>query len=321
MPRKLRLQYPGAIYHIMSEGNRGRVIARDDRDRETFLRALGDACAKTGWQVHAWCLAPQHFHLVVETPQPNLADGMKWFMGAYTLGFNRRHKVSGPLFRGRYKSLFVEGSADGNLRRVCDYTHLTPARAGLLKPRQPLSKYRWSSFGEYLRAPGERPGWLRVDRLLREHGISQDNAAGRREFERRMEWGRTSEKPSGGKLIERGWYVGSKAFREELLARMKKLARAERLGETARGLAEKTAERIVRAELRRLGWTNVTLRKRRKGDPAKVKLAKRLRKETTMTLTQIAQRLKMGTTTYLFHLLYWDGKEKPQARGRRAGKG
>src|SRR6184192_1365000 len=132
MARKLRVQYPGAIYHLMNRGDRREDIFYDDQDRQRFLATLDQACQKTGWQVHAFCLMANHFHLVVETPQANLVAGMKWFLGTYTSCFNRRHKLSGHLFCGRYKSLIVEGSGNGYLKIVCDYVHLNPVRAKLL---------------------------------------------------------------------------------------------------------------------------------------------------------------------------------------------
>lgn len=92
----------------MSRGDRREEIFRDDLDRKSFLQALGAACEKTGWQVHAYCLMGNHFHLVVETPRANLVEGMKWLLGTYTMRFNRRHKLSGHLFAGRYKSLLVD---------------------------------------------------------------------------------------------------------------------------------------------------------------------------------------------------------------------
>ena len=118
MPRKLRLEYEGAIYHVMNRGDRREDIFLDDRDREGFLKALGETCRKTDWQVHAYCLMGNHFHLVVETPQGNLSAGMQWFLGTYTSRFNRRHKLFGHLFSGRYKALIVDGSGDGYLRTV-----------------------------------------------------------------------------------------------------------------------------------------------------------------------------------------------------------
>jgi REP element-mobilizing transposase RayT len=153
------------------------LVFLDDEDRQRFLITLGEACAKTGWQVHALCLMPNHFHLVVETPQPNLVAGMKWLLGTYTSRFNRRHKLFGHLFSGRYKALIVDGSGTGYLKTVCDYVHLNPARGKLLTPEQPLSEYRWSSWPEYLKSPAKRWPWLRVNRLL---GGIPDSAGQRR---------------------------------------------------------------------------------------------------------------------------------------------
>src|SRR3989442_15423069 len=108
-----------------------------------------------------------HFNLVVKRPGPNLVEGMKWFLVTYTSRLNRRHKLFGHLFSGRYKSLIVDGSGSGYLRAVCEYVHLNPVRAKLVTREQPLREYRWSSFGEYLKAPSHRPAWLRVDRVLK----------------------------------------------------------------------------------------------------------------------------------------------------------
>ena len=84
MARKVRIQYPGAIYHVMNRGDRREAIFEDDEDRERLLETLTQVCQKTGWQVHAYCLMRNHFHLVIETPQPNLVVGMKWLLGTYT---------------------------------------------------------------------------------------------------------------------------------------------------------------------------------------------------------------------------------------------
>src|SRR6266481_2379458 len=141
MARRLRVEYAGGIYHVMNRGDRREPIFRDDRDRERFIETLGEACRKTGWEVQAWCLMNNHFHLVIETPQANLVAGMKWFLGTYTSRYNRRHKEFGHLFSGRYKALVVDGSGNGYLKTVCDYVHLNPARAKLLKLEQPLRDY------------------------------------------------------------------------------------------------------------------------------------------------------------------------------------
>ena len=303
MPRKLRLEYEGAIYHVMNRGDRREPIFKDDADRKFFLDTLAECCGKTDWQVHAFCLMPNHFHLVVETPKANLVAGMKWFLGTYTGRFNRRHKLFGHLFSGRYKSLIVDGSGNGYLRTVCDYVHLNPVRAKLLAAGQLLRSYRWSSYPLYLVSPSKRPGWLRVDRLLGEMGIPKDSKAGRREFERRMAQRLEQEKPGQYKLLRRGWCFGDKGFRKELLAQM-----VERVGESHYGAerqesGEEKAERIVTAELKHRKWAEADLVKQRKGDPEKVKIALRLRRESIMTLKWIAQRLHMGSWTHVSNCL------------------
>src|SRR5436305_9530096 len=95
-----------------------------------------------------------HFHLVVETPQGDLVPGMKWFLGVYTARYNRRHKLFGHVFSGRYKSLIVDGSGNGYLKTVCDYTHLNPVRAALLPHEAALATFPWSSYPLYLKPRG-----------------------------------------------------------------------------------------------------------------------------------------------------------------------
>ncbi len=314
MARKLRVQYEGAIYHVMNRGDHREDIFRTEKDRELFLETLGQTCAKTDWQIHSWCLMRNHFHLVIETPKANLVDGMKWFLGTYTSRFNRRYQLFGHLFSGRYKALFVDGSGNGYLKTVCDYVHLNPARAKLLSARQTLSAYRWSSYGEYLKEPSRRWRWLRVDRLLGEHGIPKDSVAGRQEFENRMELRREAEDGQEFRGILRGWCLGGETFRKELLAQISEKRGAEHYGQEVRESAEEKADRIVKEELEKLGWQEADLIRRRKGDPEKLGIALRLRQETTMTLAWTAQRLKMGTKTHLSHLLYWRGKERKRTK-------
>ena len=298
MARKLRVQYPGAIYHVMNRGDRREPIFKDDADRELFLQTLGETCGKTNWQVHAFCLMPNHFHLVVETPRANLVAGMKWFLGTYTSRFNRRHQLFGHLFSGRYKSLVVDGSGNGYLRTVCDYVHLNPVRAKLLGVEEPLRSYRWSSLGEYLKAPGRRWTWLRVDRLLGELHIPRDSTAGRRQFETMMEERREQATHSAEwKAVRRGWFLGDAQFRKELLAQMHENFGAHHGGEEREESCQVCAERLLETELRRLGWTKEHLAKRRKGDVQKARVARRLREETTMTLGWIAERLAMGSAS------------------------
>jgi len=303
MARKLRIEYPGAIYHLMNCGDRREAIFHDDRDRELFLATLAEACAKADWQVHAYCLMRNHFHLVVETPQGNLVAGMKWFLGTYTARFNRRHKLFGHLFSGRYKSLVVDAASPGYLRTVCQYVHLNPVRAKLLRAKKPLRAYRWSSYPAYLERPGRRAPWLRVERVLGEMGIPKDSAAGRQQFERVMEERRAQDSADDYGRIRRGWCWGDEAFRKELLAQVEEKRGASHYGAELQESATEKAERLAREGLQKLGWTEADLAARKKGDRAKVKLAVKLRAETTMTLKWIAARLQMGTGASLSNRL------------------
>jgi putative transposase len=242
---------------------------------------------------------------VVETPQGNLVAGMKWFLGTCSGRFNRRHQVFGHLFSGRYKALIVDGSGTGYLKTVCDYVHLNPARAKVLKGDEALRSYRWSSWPEYLKSPARRWPWLQVDRLLGEMGIPKDSAAGRRRLEEAVEARRGAGEGGDYKQIRRGWFLGGDALKQELLAQVSGRRGDCHDGDELRESAEARAERMVAEELKRRGWEARTLAARRKGDPQKVAIAQRLRKQTTLTLGWITERLGMGTKSHLAHLLYW----------------
>ena len=230
-------------------------------------------------------------------------------LGTYTSRFNRRHKLFGHLFSGRYKALVVDGSGNGYLKTVCDYVHLNPVRAKLLRSEEPLRAFRWSSFAEYLKAPARRPPWLRVDRLLGEMGIAQDTSAGRRQFELRMEERRTQETGRDWRAIRRGWCLGDEGFRQELLLQIDGRMGEHHYGEERRESAEEKAQRLVAEGLRKARWTEADLWRRRKSDPVKIGLAAQLRRETTMTLKWIAERLQMGAWTHLNKRLYEHRKE------------
>jgi putative transposase len=303
MPRPLRVEYAGAIYHVVNRGDHREPIVHDDQDRRRFWETLGEACRKTQWEVLAVCLMPNHFHLVVETPQPNLVAGMKWFLGTYTARFNRRHRQFGHLFSGRYKALLVDGASPGYLRSVCDYVHLNPARAHLLAADQPLDAYRWSSYPEYLRARRQRPEWLRVERLLAEYGVAKDDTAGRRRFAAAVEQRRAAETGADWQKLRRGWLHGTAEFRERVLAQAYGRTGEHHLGSHRHETSEAHAEQLVREELQRRGWSEAELRRRAKGDGDKVQIARRLRQESTMSLKWIAARLEMGVWTHVSNRL------------------
>jgi putative transposase len=288
----------------------------DDVDRQDFLKTLAEACQKTGWQAHAWCLMPNHFHLVVETPNANLVAGMRWFLSAYTIRLNHRQKLSGHVFGGRYKALLVEGSGGGYLRTACDYVHLNPARAKLLGQDERLLAYPCSSLVWYLAAPEHRPGWIRVDRLLGEHGIQEDSAAGRQEFERLMERRRREEMDEKAlKPFRRGWCLGSEQFKQRMLELMEGGLGVNHSGELHWETAEQRGNRVIAEELSRLGWKESDLACRLKNDPGKLALAARVRKETTLPIKWIARRLQMGSPKSLKPMLLdWSHEHETPAK-------
>jgi putative transposase len=306
MPRPLRLEYEGALYHVMSRGDRREDIFNDDRDRENFVGLLGRTCMKTGWQVHAYCLMTNHWHGVVETPQPNLAAGMRWLLGTYTQSFNRRHGQWGHLFGGRYKAQVIDCRSTGYLAQACNYVHLNPRRARMLKGGAKLESYPWSSYPAYLR-PRLRKEWMRVDRLLGEHGLERDTARNRREFGRRVEAIDAEVIGIECNHLRRGWKMGREDFADwlgdKLVAERK---RTETRREKEREVDEILAERLARDCLRAVGWSVDQLRRSPKGDPVKVEIARQLRAQTPVSRRWIAQRLHMGSTGYFSNLLGHD---------------
>jgi hypothetical protein len=240
---------------------------------------------------------PNHYHLVLETPEPNLVAGMAWLQSAYTIRLNHRHRLFGHVFSGRYKSQLVEGSGNGYLRSACDYVHLNPVRAGRLRPQERLLSYPWSSFGAYLASPEHRPGWVRVDRLLGEHGIQEERPEGRARFEQGMERRRLEElDPEALKGMRRGWCLGGEGFRPQMLRRMAGRLGEHHAGELHRASAGAKAEQIIAEELGRQGWQEADLLSRRKQDPVKLELAARLRRETTLSIRAMAARVQLGSS-------------------------
>ena len=220
------------MHHVMNRRDQREDIFRDDEDRQKFVSTLGEACAKTEWQVHAYCLMRNHFHLVLEIPQPNLVFGMKWLLGVYTSG----------------------------------------------------------------------------------KGIPKDSEAGRRQFGLQMERRRAEESAADYEAIRRDWMLGSEAFRQELLAAVVERVGPSHYGTERQETGVQKAERIVKEEIERLGWAEEELRARRKGHRAKVMLARRLRQETTMSLKWIAERLHMGSWTYVSNLLNEQPQTAPQGQ-------
>ena len=189
MARSIRIEYSGAFYHVMARGNRRELIFFDDEDRRFFLETLGRACARTGWRVHGWVLMSNHYHLAIETPEPNLVVGMQWLQNTFTRRFNVRHRKWGRVFGDRYKAIVIEGGSGYYYESLLDYIHLNPVRVGLVRTQKGESvlDFAWSSVAGGCALPGrQRPPWLAAEAVLRAFGC-EDTAAGRRRFVERLD--------------------------------------------------------------------------------------------------------------------------------------
>ena len=170
MGRPLRIEYPGAHYHVTTRGNERREVFKSQRDRERFLSYLESAVMRYGAVIHTYCLMSNHYHLLLETPSGNLSQIMQHINGAYTNYFNTKRKRSGHLFQGRFKAILVE--ADEYATELSRYIHLNPVRAGMVKRPE---EFLWSSYRDYV---GEKvaPEWLNTGFVLGYFGKKTSDA-------------------------------------------------------------------------------------------------------------------------------------------------
>jgi REP element-mobilizing transposase RayT len=160
MARAIRVEFPGAVYHVTARGNRRTKIFDDDRDREEFLRLVGDAVRRFGWVITTLTLMTNHFHIVLQTPSANLAQGMQWLNSVYAAYYNRRHEKTGHLFGERYKAIHVQ--SETYLQRLCRYVVLNPVAAKIVAAPE---DYPWST---YRATAGLEPApeWLSIEPLV-----------------------------------------------------------------------------------------------------------------------------------------------------------
>lgn len=324
MARQRRIEFADAIYHCMARGNRLEDIVFSDDDRDEFVRLLAELVARTGWEMFAWVLMSNHYHLVFKTPQPNLVEGMRWLQNTWTKRMNARHGLWGHLFGGRYKSVGVQENE--HLAVLIDYVHLNPFRAGLTNIKGGVENYRWSSLGDYLLPVRKRSGWVKVEAGLGQRGYPSDRVAERRRYLSHLE---SIARDEGGVPIEpggevgtlqstlrRGWYFGGEAFREGLLKRLsreegsakgsgKKKYRRESgyVGEQMRdhGLGE--AERMLLVGLAMVELSVDDLKSLPKGDWRKRVIGHMIRRHTIARAVWISDKLFMGVSTRAARLI------------------
>jgi len=204
MARPLRIEFPGAFYHVINRGNAGEDIFKSDRDREKFLEYLETATERFALRIHTYCLMTNHYHLLVETPQANLSQAVKWLNVSYAAYFNRKRQRKGHLFQGRYKAILVD--ADAYLKHLSRYIHLNPLRARMVEQ---LDDYPWSSYRAFVgKAPA--PEWLHTEWLLSLFGKQRKRVASNyQRFVEEVAWD-SLENPD--KDLIGGFLLGSSAF-------------------------------------------------------------------------------------------------------------
>jgi REP element-mobilizing transposase RayT len=290
----------------MARGDGGKRIFIEKEDHESFLHWLERVCQSHGWRVHAWVLMGNHFHLLLETPEPNLSAGMRVLLGTFSQAWNSRYQRRGHVFQGRYKAVPVAGerAADAHyFKSVADYIHLNPARAGLAGGgRGKLADYPWSSLRHY--AKGNAPEWQPMDRVLDAFRLSRDRR-GRTAY---VSWLEARAENEGGGIGEKameairgGWYLGEEGFKDKLLGLIDKAGAKIRKRGSVAGAAvcahgEIEAERIIRIVGAELGLAESAedLELLRKGDPRKVICAALVKGLTSVKNDWLANRLCMG---------------------------
>jgi REP element-mobilizing transposase RayT len=217
MPRQKRVEFAGAIYHVINRGNYRSGIFEQGRSGEAFEELLFESCERFNWELYGYCILGNHYHLALKTREGNLSVGMQWLQSVFGNRFNRYVKTPGHVFQGRYKSPLVE--AGPSLLRVVNYIHLNPVAAGIV-PLEKLDSYPLSSFPKFLRK--KRPEFMNWDWL--EEAAFECGLAGMRRYWSYLETIR-EEDPKKRVAIERslcrGWYVGSPEGKKALLKELR----------------------------------------------------------------------------------------------------
>jgi REP element-mobilizing transposase RayT len=210
MARPLRLELAGGVYHVTSRGDGREAIYLSDADRDVWLEVFGQVCERFNWVCHAWCQMTNHYHILIETPEANLAQGMRQLNGVYTQRFNRAHDRVGHVFQGRYKAILVE--RDSYLLELARYVVLNPLRAKMV---QRLDAWMWSSYPATCGQTAS-PAWLQTGWILRQFGLHRASAiAGYVTF---VHAG--ARLPSVWMQLQGQIYLGSAAFVQKMQAQV-----------------------------------------------------------------------------------------------------
>jgi REP element-mobilizing transposase RayT len=306
MPRKGRLVFPSAIYHVLNRGNYRRDLFAEDEARRAFETCLFAACRKSNWVLHAFVIMRNHFHLAIETPDANLVPGMQWLQGTFANRFNRFRNERGHLFQGRYKSLLVDAHGK-TLGEVCDYIHLNPVAAHLTDIDH-LAEFRWSSFW-YLHRKQSRPAFLRPESALLRAKILTDDEPGWAAYaEHLVSFGKTfqdgSKRSSHQRRLERGWALGSEEFKQAMAERDRPdIVVRDNGADAADDVRQLQWSLILNRALGALGRSVSDAAAGRKSARWKLALATWMRETTQASRRWLTDKLNLGTPQALSHNL------------------
>ncbi len=245
MGRPLRIEYPGALYHITSRGNERKEIFLADEDRIIFLEILKDYHERFGILIHSYVLMDNHYHLILETPNGNLLKVMHGINSRYTGYFNRKYKRSGHLFQGRYKAILVD--KDAYLLHLSRYLHLNPVRAKMVEMPE---GYRWSSYPGYI-GKGKEDTWVESSCVLSQFGKKRKRSGQRyREY---TEEGLREEQKSPLSSLWGQLVLGGEGFIEKIRGFIKDQSISQEIVERKRLVKKPLSEDIVKAVARVFG--------------------------------------------------------------------
>jgi putative transposase len=251
MARALRTDFSGAVHHVTSRGNERRPIFVDDRDREMFLQFLGRAVVRFGWSLSAYVLMTNHFHLLVQTAEPNLSRGMQWLNTAYVVWFNRRHQRSGHLYGGRFKAFLIE--KESYFTAVLRYVVLNPVRANMVaRPED----YRWSSY----RATAgleSAPEWLDTTAALAP--FARDTALAQTFYRDFVERKVASKERLWDKVVN-GIYLGTEVWRRKVRKFVESKPRSTDHPKAHRAVGRPKMNRVIAAVAESAGETTGLIR-------------------------------------------------------------
>lgn len=302
MPRKQRIEFAGATYHIISRGNYRKDLFTVGKSGEAFEKALFETVQRCGWELYAYVIMSNHYHLAVRTPEPNLVTGMKWLQSTFATRFNRFTGERGHVFQGRYKSILV--SEGRSLAGLIDYIHLNPVRARM-QPIEQLEQHTLSSFARYSDKQLQPVG-LQRDDVLNLHGLPK-TPRGMKLYREHLAIAEESQPRRKAELMKqycRGWFIGSAEDKKEMAKELTNQTETINWeGAELKELNESRWEKIVVAELRRRKKTKKDITDSIKGAGWKVEIAAKLKSETTASNPWIAQRLHMGHPNYVSNLV------------------